>query len=411
MHKNSAFYISNKDNKRSLIKHIMQEHLIGNYSNLKGALFSEITVEKFIQEEIRHGRYDVVASTKNSLEKSSQGERKKALLNHLISQNPEYLVVDNVFGSLDTAAQIEIEETLTQLSCKIPIIQITNRKTDILPFIDDVYQLRDGKPVLLNSTETPKTLSQFKKFVETLPKAYRNDWETIAPLVKFNNVTIAYNDRPIVKDICWEIKPGDFWQLVGPNGSGKSTLLTLISGDNPKAFNQDITLFGVKKGTGESVWEIKKKIGYFSSEMLRGITRLDSVGNMIASGFFDTIGLYRVPSNEQIKIVQHWLRVFGMYKIRKQSFLSLSRGYQRLVLIARAMVKHPPLLILDEPTNGLDDCDVAILSELINKIANETDTAILYVSHRKEDKLLTPDFIYELTPNNEGSTGSIVVAS
>ncbi|GAA3580760.1 hypothetical protein GCM10022395_31520 [Snuella lapsa] len=389
----------------------MQEHLIGNYSNLKGALFSEITVEKFIQEEIRHGRYDVVASTKNSLEKSSQGERKKALLNHLISQNPEYLVVDNVFGSLDTAAQIEIEETLTQLSCKIPIIQITNRKTDILPFIDDVYQLRDGKPVLLNSTETPKTLSQFKKFVETLPKAYRNDWETIAPLVKFNNVTIAYNDRPIVKDICWEIKPGDFWQLVGPNGSGKSTLLTLISGDNPKAFNQDITLFGVKKGTGESVWEIKKKIGYFSSEMLRGITRLDSVGNMIASGFFDTIGLYRVPSNEQIKIVQHWLRVFGMYKIRKQSFLSLSRGYQRLVLIARAMVKHPPLLILDEPTNGLDDCDVAILSELINKIANETDTAILYVSHRKEDKLLTPDFIYELTPNNEGSTGSIVVAS
>ncbi|MBJ6367679.1 ATP-binding cassette domain-containing protein [Snuella sedimenti] len=411
MHKNSAFYISNKDNKRTLIKHIMQEHLIGNYSNLKGALFSEITIEKFIEEEIRHGHYEVATPAKNSLEKSSQGERKKALLNHLISQNLEYLVVDNVFGSLDGAAQEEIEEVLAHLSCKIPIIQIANRRRDILPFIDDVYLLQDGKPVLQNGIEASDSASQHKVFVETLPKAYRDDWESISPLVKFNNVTVAYNNRPVVKNICWEIKPGTFWQLVGPNGSGKSTLLTLISGDNPKAFNQDITLFGVKKGSGESVWDIKKKIGYFSSEMLRGITRLDSIGNMIASGFFDTIGLYKVPTNEQIKIVQQWLRVLGMYEIRKQSFLSLSRGYQRLVLIARAMVKHPPLLILDEPTNGLDDCDVDILTELINKIAHETDTAILYVSHRKEEKLLKPDFIYELVPRSTGSIGRIISSS
>jgi molybdate transport system ATP-binding protein len=178
----------------------------------------------------------------------------------------------------------------------------------------------------------------------------------------------------------------------------------MIFGDNPKAYGQDITLFGVKKGSGESVWEIKQKIGYFSSEILRGIKRHDSIGNMIVSGFFDSIGLYKTPTITQIKIAQQWLYVLGMFDMRKQSFLSLSNGHKRLVLIARAMVKNPPLLILDEPTNGLDDTDAELFTELINKIAKETNTAILYVSHQKEENL-KPDFIFGLIPEESGSIG------
>lgn len=221
-------------------------------------------------------------------------------------------------------------------------------------------------------------------------------------------MTVKYGERTIVKNINWEVRSGEFWQLIGPNGSGKSTLLTLISGDNPKAYNQDITLFGVKKGSGESVWDIKKKIGYFSSEFLRGFERLHSIQNMIISGFFDSIGLYKIPTDTQIKLAHDWLRLLGMYEIRDKSFLSLSTGYQRLVLIARSMVKHPPLLILDEPTNGLDDHDVEIFSKLVNKIAMESNTAILYVSHRKEEGLLNPDHIYELIPHETGSTGRVL---
>lgn len=236
---------------------------------------------------------------------------------------------------------------------------------------------------------------------------YHDKPEILNPLVKFNQVSINYGERSILNSISWEIKSGQFWQLMGPNGSGKSTILSMIFGDNPKAYGQDITLFGVKKGSGESIWDIKQKIGYFSSEILRGFTRRDAIGNMIASGFFDTVGLYKTPTNAQIKIAQHWLRVLNMFDIRKQCFLSLSRGHQRLVLIARAMVKNPPLLILDEPTNGLDDSDAALFCELINKIATETDTAILYVSHRKEANL-DPDFIYELLPTEQGSTGRAI---
>lgn len=405
MQKHLAIYISNSFDKESLIKTIFFGELIPSFSSLNGALFSEIVLNKFIDEEIRHGNINVATQTKNSLLHSSEGERKKALLDHIIAQEPDYLVIDNVFGNLDIATQAHIEKQLTALSQTTSIVQIANRKLDILPFIKNIYQVKEDKLVAFSNTEN--TIEPFH-FVEALPSVPHHEQAKILnPLIKFKGVSINYGERAILNSISWEIKSGEFWQLMGPNGSGKSTMLSMIFGDNPKAYGQDITLFGVKKGSGESIWDIKQKIGYFSSEMLRGFTRRDAIGNMIVSGFFDTVGLYKTPTNAQIKIAQHWLRVLNMFDIRKQCFLSLSRGHQRLVLIARAMVKNPPLLILDEPTNGLDDRDAALFCELINKIATETDTAILYVSHRKEANL-DPDFIYELLPAEQGSIGRVI---
>ncbi|WP_166965246.1 ATP-binding cassette domain-containing protein [Yeosuana marina] len=400
MNHHFAIYISNNDNKVELIEKIISGDINSIFLGVNGAVFSEVTLNKFIDEEQRHGRFDVVTETKNSLQNSSEGERRKALLQHIISKQPDYLIVDNVFGNLDITSRVTIHKTLSELSTHITIIQITNRISDILSFIEVVYQLKDDNLILFEKPEN----KQYKSFVNDLPQSYNPITSEINPLVKFSGVSITYHDRPIIKDICWEIKSGEFWQLIGPNGSGKSTILSLITGDNPKAYGQDITLFGVKKGSGESVWDIKKKIGYFSSDMLRGFKRLDSIGNMIASGFFDTVGLYKKPANQQIKIVHQWLHVLGMFDIRKQNFLSLSTGHQTLVLIARSMVKQPPLLILDEPTNGLDDTDAQIFTQLINKISKETNTAILYVSHRKEAGL-KPDFVYQLIPNETGSSG------
>ncbi len=401
MNHHFAIYISNNDNKLQLIEKIISGDINSTFSDLKGAVFSEVTLNKFIDEERRHGHFDVLTETKNSLQNSSEGERKKALLNHIISKKPDYIVVDNVFGNLDTISQKDILKTLTELSKTLIIVQIANRIDDILSFIEVIYQLKDNNLVLFEKSEN----KQYKSFVNDLPQSYNPITAEINPLIKFNNVSVTYNERPIISDICWEIKSGEFWQLIGPNGSGKSTILSLITGDNPKAYGQDITLFAVKKGSGESVWDIKKMIGYFSSDMLRGFKRLDSIGNMIASGFFDTVGLYKTPTNQQIKIVHQWLHVLNMYNIRKQNFLSLSIGHQTLVLIARAMIKQPPLLILDEPTNGLDDIDAHIFTQLINKISKETNTAILYVSHRKEAGL-KPDFVYQLKPCETGSIGN-----
>jgi molybdate transport system ATP-binding protein len=398
-----AIYISNSDDKNKLVDAIVSGKLINHLAHLKAAIFSEVTVNWFIEEERRHGHFDVETITKNSLQQSSEGERKKAVLAHIISNNPDYIIVDNIFDNLDVKAQLEIVNTLSHLSNNIPIVQIANRQQDVLSFIKKVYRLQKEHLVLMEDFDAEKQPIK-TNFIASIPKPNHSIPIENNPLVKFENVTIAYGERTIVKNIYWEIKKGTFWQLIGPNGSGKSTLLSLITGDNVKAYNQNITLFGVKKGSGESVWDIKKKIGYFSSEMLRGFYRMDSIGNMIASGFFDSIGLYKTPTHKQIKIAHQWLQVLGMFEIRKKPFLSLSLGHQRLVLIARAMVKHPPLLILDEPSTGLDDHDVALFSELINKIAQESETAILYVSHRKEIGL-NPDFVYELTPSETGSIG------
>nr|HMP31442.1 ATP-binding cassette domain-containing protein [Saprospiraceae bacterium] len=203
----------------------------------------------------------------------------------------------------------------------------------------------------------------------------------------------------------WTIKPGQFWELSGPIGSGKSTLLSMIIGDNPKAFGQNIKLFGIQKGTGESVWEIKKNIGYFYPKMLQLFKRNYTNEEMLLSGFYDSIGLYTTPTEYHKYIAHQWLDILG-HDFRVKKFQDLSYGQQRIVMIVRAMIKQPPLLILDEPTVGLDDANASLLVSLINTIAAEQKIAIIFVSHRKESKL-NPNFVLKLIPSQEGSKGII----
>lgn len=392
-----AYYISNRENKEHLIAEIFLRN-----ENRKGEVFSEIALDIYIKKEEKYGEFDVVSSgPKKSLKKYSEGEKRKALLAYIISKNPDFVIIDNILDNLDAASQIEITNNLIQLGDEISIVQIANRKSDVLSFIKNVYFLENNKWCLLTCIE--EEISE-RHFVLNIPNAYKEYTAVSDTLVKFQNVNILYEGVPVVKDLCWEVRENEFWQMIGPNGAGKSTLLSLITGDNVKAYGQDITLFGVKKGSGESVWDIKKRVGYFSSEMKRGLDRRETVEKMILSGFYDTIGLYTQPNKIQIEIVVKWLHLLKMYTIRKENFLTLSLGQQRLIMIARAMVKQPPLLILDEPTVGLDDESVLIITELINKIALETNTTIIYVSHRKEEGL-NPELLFELKPSAFGALG------
>ncbi|MGG9970428.1 ATP-binding cassette domain-containing protein [Ferruginibacter sp. SUN002] len=392
-----AFHLSNSDNKERLIEQLSNDHFAG----LKGELYSEIALIHFIDEEIKHEHFEVIDGPKKSLQQYSDGEKKKALLSYIVSKAPDYIIVDNIFDNLDARSQIEIATTLTGLSQDAVIIQFANRKNDILPFIKNIYCIKGNEMI---PEEINNTIAITPYFVNEIPPPYNSLKIEQDPLIKFSNVTIKYENRTVVKNINWEIKSGEFWQLTGPNGSGKTTLLTLITGDNTKAYGQDLILFGMKKGSGESVWDIKEKIGYLTSTLSQQFSRLDSIEKMIIGGFFDSVGLYIIPTDRQIDLARQWLKLIGLYEQRKKSFISFSLGHQRLILIVRAMVKHPPLLILDEPTVGLDDHDAALFIALVNKIAEESTTAILYVSHRKETGL-TPQFIYELMPDENGSIG------
>jgi len=404
--KHRALYISNTDNRNALIDKITSGQFFNELSFLNGAVFSEVILNTFIEEEIRHGNFDINTSTKNSLKNSSEGERKLALLKHILKSNPEYLVLDNVFDCLDVETQSKIKQTLNELSKEVLIIQITTRIRDVLSFIENVFVLQnDTFELYVATAETNKISNNY--FNEPLPQPCNVNKNIFHPLINLNKVSVSYCERPIIKNISWQIKAGEFWQLIGPNGSGKSTILSLISGDNPKGYMVDMTLFGMKKGNGETVWDIKKNIGFYTSEMLRGFKRRDTIESMIISGFVDSVGLYNYPTDKQISTARAWLRLLDMFHIKDKSFQFLSNGHKRLVLIARAMVKHPPLLILDEPINGLDDVGAKLFSALINKIASESHTAIIYVSHRKE-AFINPDFVFELFPDEKGSAGKQV---
>ena len=408
----TAFYIAHNGDKEWLIRQIMEgSHFDFSLSlnDLRGEIFSNITLQHFIDEEIRHDHFEIATGNNNTLTASSSGEQRKALLSYIIAKKPNYIVIDNIFESLDKNTRQSILFTLKELAASTLFIQLFNRKNELLPFIETVYSI-EGRSVVARQ-DPQRFLEQLNLkgndiFTGAIPPPLARYEPQTGSLVKMKNVSVQFNGRPVLQNICWEINAGEFWQLTGPNGSGKSTLLSLITGNSSKGYGQDLVIFGHRKGTGETVWEIKEKIGYFTPSMTLQFERQDSIEQMIISGFFDSVGLYIKPSDRQVQLGREWLLLIGMYPYRNQPFRMFPAGHQRMILIARAMVKHPPLLILDEPTSGLDDETAALFTALINKIAAETGTAILYVSH-KEEAGLSPGRIFELLPTDMGSTGQI----
>jgi len=207
------------------------------------------------------------------------------------------------------------------------------------------------------------------------------------PLVRLRNAHVVYGDNVIFADLDWAIYPGHHWQVTGPNGSGKTCLLNLITGDHPQCYVNDIRVFGMQRGNGESIWDIKQYIGYVSSALQWEYKVSVSVRNAIISGFYDSIGIYQKYTEVQRDIADQWLALLGMTVRADRPFNDLSFGDQRLILIARAMAKHPPLLILDEPCLGLDDLNRQLVLALIEKICAARETTVLYVNHRLEDKI------------------------
>ena len=399
--------LTNQVNKKKFIDTLLSgqaQKELAIFNNQKGILFSDISIEKFIEREYQYQSVEASPESHRQLRTFSSGERKKEFLKYCISQKPDFIIFDNPFDHLDQASRVILAESLKDLATSIAIIQIVNRATDILNFIPNKVQITDNTFEL---HPISKAESYFKTLnTAAISKALERSTFHESVLIKMENVSVSYEDRKIIDSISWTIKQGEFWQLIGPNGSGKSTILSLITGDNPKGFGQELYLFGRKKGTGESVWDIKKQIGIFATSMTDLFQKSHTLEEMILSGFFDSIGLYVEPTTLQKQIVSQWLEVIEMTSLRKKRFIDLSIGQQRVALIVRAVLKHPPLLILDEPVEGLDDENVDLVIQLINTIKQETNVSILYVSHRIEAGL-APTSVFELIPSPTGSIGKI----
>ncbi|MFD2916064.1 ATP-binding cassette domain-containing protein [Psychroserpens luteus] len=407
--KPSHYHYAIEDNARSPQEHWLPQLLSGAYKlpgleGKRGVLFSNSVLEKYIQEEEKHDNFELTSGINRSIRTLSTGEQKKALLSYLLEQNPDFIVLNNPYETLDKASVAVLKQQLITLSKNMSIVFIFNRQDDVLPVITHIITFEKAKLKAMVPIEDYYFKRSEFVFNKDIPPAITTYTNIPEVLVTLKNVNVNYDDRSILKDINWTIKKKEFWHLIGPNGSGKTTILSMIYGNNTKGYGQDVYLFGKKKGSGESVWDIKQRIGYISPSMLELFKRKHTVEQMIISGFFDSIGLYQTPSTEQVNTTAKWMEVLNLSKEKNTSFLKLSPATQRLILIARAMIKHPPLLILDEPLINVDDEGTMLISALINKIAQESETSILFVSHRDEANIY-PDFTYELHPSPKGSVG------
>lgn len=408
-----AVFTDNHSNKQGFVEDLLANRIpevLADLKGLDGLLFSKSEVDRYMEEEIRHDIKILTAHTPQGLQSMSSGERKKALLTYLVAQKPDFLILDNPFDNLDSSFQPVFRDMLENLATATSMILLISRTGDLLPFISDYAFLAGNRVEPLQKLKelTGRKTSQGDFLEAGLPAPLQEMEYKGEFLITLNNVSVSYYGKPVLRNINWYVRPGEFWELAGKNGSGKTTLLSMITGDNPKGYGQELYLFGQRKGSGESVWEIKKKLGYFTPAMTDRFGGYHSLENMLISGLTDSIGLYIKPTEAQLRLARAWLGLLGLAAHKDSYFHDLTMGMKRLVMCARAMIKHPLLLILDEPTAGLDDESAALFVQLVNKIGRESNTTVIFVSHRKESGL-EADAVYQLEMTPEGSLGHTII--
>lgn len=369
------------------------------------------TTAQIIQDEIKDDTrcqalaslFGIDALLNRRFKYLSTGETRKTLLCQALMSHPDLLILDEPFDGLDVKSRQQLADLLATLSREgYTLVLVLNRFDDIPDFVQFVGVLAEctlvelgEKQALLEQALVAQLAHSEKLSGLSLPETDAADKRPALPddmpRIVLNDGVVVYNDKPILHHLSWTVNAGEHWQIVGPNGAGKSTLLSLVTGDHPQGYSNDLTLFGRRRGSGETIWDIKQHIGYVSSSLHLDYRVSTTVRSVILSGYFDSIGIYQAVSDSQKKLTAQWLAILGMDNATADApFHSLSWGQQRLALIARALVKHPALLILDEPLQGLDPLNRQLVRRFIDILISEGSTQLLFVSHHAED---APDCI------------------
>ncbi|WP_231425123.1 ATP-binding cassette domain-containing protein [Pedobacter sp. Leaf250] len=309
----------------------------------------------------------------------SSGEHKKLQLVKALWLKPQLLIIDQPYTGLDAASRRNLNILLDEVAeSGVQLILISN-DTELPNSVNRFAEIKDGKisvsdSRVVTSVSAEKHLKEIPDFLKESPVYSSQD------IVKMVDVNIIYGEKQVLKNINWEVKAGEKWLLQGHNGSGKSTLLSLVNGDHPQSYANELYLFGNRRGSGESIWDIKQHIGLISPEFHWYFDASATVWQSIASGFYDTVGLFQQLPYSKSQQVDELVAYFGLTENKNELLISLPLGKQRLVLLARTIIKNPELLILDEPCQGLDQQQTQHFNQLVDELCSNGMT-LIYVGH------------------------------
>jgi molybdate transport system ATP-binding protein len=375
-----------------------EAQLRSDESNFKGGVDTSSTVRELLGEAgLQHplsAAFRLQALWERGYRLLSTGEARKVLLLEAVLSEPSLLILDDPFDGLDRAAQAELGQAIVHVAEHLPVLVVGTFGARELPFpLEALREVLVIEGRRLSFRGTPRAFlerASTGSSARTPPPVELGSWyeplDPRVPLVQLRAGSVRYGEQTVFEQLDFTVAAGQHTLIEGPNGSGKTSLLEMLTGDHPQAYSNDLHLFGRRRGSGETVWDIKKNVGLVSSRLHRDYRVGGSVEEVLLSGLFDSIGLYQKPEPSQRARARAWLAWLELGLAPSASFRELSFGQQRLVLIARAAIKVPPLVVLDEPTSGLDADNRARALELVESLCAQHKSTVLMVTHRADER-------------------------
>jgi molybdate transport system ATP-binding protein len=367
--------------------------------NAKAAVVSLLGIERLLDRPVRF---------------LSTGEIRRILIARAVLRAKGMLLLDEPFEGLDRAGRKHLGESINHLlKSGVRVMLATHRMENLLPAFTHVIGLKAGRAFCSGPRDQVLTSQSLEQLYDL--KSNRIENRTITHQTPSNSsdsdnfvvidikaAGVHYQGLAVFETLNWTVMKGENWSITGPNGSGKTTLLQMITGDHPQAYANEIYLFGKRRGSGESIWDIKQRLGVVSSELQVNYRKPISAFDVVLSGFFDSVGLYHRADSRQVAAAQDWINRLGLSHLKEKRYDLLSFGERRMILLARAVVKNPEILVLDEPCQGLDPANRRRILRLVDVIGRQPHTQVLYVSHYPEEMPACITHYLHLTTNDRG---------
>lgn len=341
--------------------------------------------------------------SQKQLIKLSNGETKRLRIAAALLKNPVLLLMDSPLTGLDVQTRKEFNNIISGITASGITVVMATSPYEIPDALTKVAVLKNGEitgtyakanfdPTIVEpQVEDKIDKEELSSLLNTNPSP-----ENYSQIICMKNVTVKYGGNTILNNLNWQVNPGERWALLGHNGAGKSTLLSLINGDNPQAYANDIVLFDKRRGTGESIWDIKKRIGFVSPELHQYFPTDNSCLQVIESGYYDTLGLFRPSNKERAATALRWMKALEIDQYARVLLKSIPASAQRLCLLARALIKNPPLLIFDEPCQGMDSHQQQHFKNLVDTICELSNVTLIYVTHYQHEIPASVDRVLKL---------------